>query len=91
MESALFNSTDFELFKKYQGSTQGEFHEAHALLRNLYDKLGQIINGLKTKGYHCDIRRNPLNQGQKFEEYHWARVYPKIKSFSMNATIRYLL
>lgn len=67
MSSPLFNPSDFDLFKKYKGSSQGEFPEAHALLRELYDKLGLIIDGLRTKGYHCDIRRNPLNQGLKYE------------------------
>lgn len=81
MSSPLFNPSDFDLFKKYKGSSQGEFPEAHALLRELYDKLGLIIDGLRTKGYHCDIRRNPLNQGLKYEEYHWARVYPMEHKF----------
>ncbi len=77
MESSLFNPSDFELFKKYQGSSQEEYPEAHAQLRESYDKLGLIIDGLRILGYQCDIRRNPLNQAQKYEGYHWARVYPK--------------
>lgn len=81
MRSPLFNPSDFELFKKYQGLSQEESPDAHSLLRKLYDKLGLIIDGLRKKGYKCDIRRNPLNQGQKYEGYHWARVYPKNQVF----------
>lgn len=67
---------DFELFNKYGGKSASEIPEAHALLRKVYDKLGQIAEGMRLYGYETGIRRNPQNQGQKFEEYHWARLYP---------------
>ena len=79
--SMFFNEKDFTLFSTYKNRTQEEAPEAHNLLRTLYDKLGQICEGLKDLGYHTEIRRNPLSQAGpgtfQYGEYHWARVYPK--------------
>ena len=67
---------DFELLSKYGGKSASEFPEAHALLRRVYDKLGEIADGMRQYGYEPSIRRNPQNQGQRFEEYHWAQLCP---------------
>jgi len=67
---------DFELLKKYGGKYASEYSEAHSLLREVYNKLGEIAEGMRKYGYEPTIRRNPQNQGQKFEEYHWAQLYP---------------
>ncbi len=77
----LFNESDFSLFSQYKGKTQSQAPEAHMPLRNLYDKLGKIIAGLRELNYPCEITRNPLMQGgpgtMKYAEYHWARIYPQ--------------
>lgn len=77
----LFKESDFSLFSQYKGKTQSQAPEAQTLLRNLYDKLGKIIDGLRGLNYHCEITRNPLMQGgpgtMKYAEYHWARIYPQ--------------
>lgn len=77
----LFNESDFSLFSQYKGKTPSQTPEAQVLLRNLYDKLGQIIDGLRKLNYNCEITRNPLMQGgpgtMKYAEYHWARIYPQ--------------
>lgn len=79
----LFNEDDFALFDKYQGKTQKEAPEGQQPLRELYDKLGMIVEGLTKLNYHCEIKRNPLKQGgpgtMKYADYHWSRVYPQDK------------
>lgn len=77
----LFKEEDFSLFTQYQGKTQSEAPQAQVPLRDLYDKLGEIVKGLKNLKYHCEINRNPLMQGgpgtMKYATNHWARIYPK--------------
>ena len=73
----LFTKADFSLFTDYAGKSQEEAPEAYALLRPMYDKLGRIIDGLRLLGYYCEIKRHTLTQSQKYNHYHWARVYPK--------------
>ncbi|MBP5423636.1 MAG: AAA family ATPase [Paludibacteraceae bacterium] len=77
----LFEESDFSLFTQYKGKTQSQAPEAQTPLRNLYDKLGKIIDGLRNLNYHCEITRNPLMQGgpgtMKYAEYHWSRIYPQ--------------
>jgi GTPase subunit of restriction endonuclease len=73
----LFKKEDFDLFKNFGGKSQQEAPQAQQPLREVYDKLGKVADLLLNTGkYHVDIRRNPLNLGQKYEVYHWARVYP---------------
>lgn len=68
---------DFELFAKYGKKYGSEYPEAHKLLRQLYDKLGVLADGMRKYGYIPHIRRNPKNQGQRYEEYHWAQLTPE--------------
>jgi len=68
---------DFELFSTYGGKSAREEPEAHTKLRAVYDKLEHICNLLPKDRYECHIIKNPRNQGQKYEKYHWAQVYPK--------------
>ncbi len=79
----LFNEDDFALFDKYKGKTQKEAPEGQQPLRELYDKLGMIVEGLTKLNYHCEIKRNPLKQGgpgtMKYADYHWSRIYPQDK------------
>lgn len=79
--SNLFEISDFALFGQYANKTQAESPNGHKKLRPVYDKLGEITDGLRKLGYHVEITRNPLMQaGQglmKYAEYHWSRVYPK--------------
>lgn len=73
----LFTTADFKLFTDFAGKTQEDAPEAYSLLRPLYDKLGRIIDRLRLLGYYCEIKRHTLTQSQKYNHYHWARVYPK--------------
>ena len=79
--ASLFQESDFALFAQYQGKTQAEATDGFAPMRQMYDKLGNILDGLQRLGYHTNIRRNPLAQAGpatlKFCDYHWAKVYPK--------------
>lgn len=74
---------DFELLKKYGGKSASEYPEAHALLRRVYDKLGEIADGMRQYGFESSIRRNPQNQGQRFETYHWAQLCPSYSKDSV--------
>lgn len=67
---------EFELFTKYAGTSSYDNPDAHGQLKRLYCKLGDISDALQAHGFVTRIRRNPLNQGQKFEEYHWAQLCP---------------
>lgn len=75
---------DFELLDKYGGKPASEHSEAHSLLRRVYDKLGEIAEGMRQYGYDSSIRRNPQNQGQRFEVYHWAQLCPPYSKDSKN-------
>ena len=81
----LFEELDFALFTQYQGKTQTEAPDGQTKLRNLYDKLGLILDGLQKLGYKTDINRNPLTQAgpstMKYCSYHWSKIYPKDQSF----------
>lgn len=78
----LFDICDFTLFAQYQGKTRQEEPTAFNKLKDVYNKLGNIINGLSRLGYHTEIIKNPLRQAgrglpMKYWEYHWSRIYPK--------------
>lgn len=77
----LFEKSDFTLFTQYQGKTQDEAPEGFEKLREIYDKLGKVLDKLSEMGYHTQIKRNPLIQGGpgilKYSSYHWSKVYPK--------------
>lgn len=77
----LFIESDFSLFTQYQGKTPEEAPDGHKKLREVYNKLGKVIDRLKSLGYPTEINRNPLIQGGpstfKYCSYHWSKVYPK--------------
>ena len=73
---AFLTKEEFALFRQYGDKYAQDFPEAHEKLRNLYDKLGEISWALSSYGYKTHIRRNPQNQGQKYEKYHWAQLTP---------------
>ncbi|MBQ1605327.1 MAG: AAA family ATPase, partial [Bacteroidales bacterium] len=77
----LFEESDFSLFVQYQGKTQKDAPEGHSKLRKIYDKLGNVLDALRKKGYNTEINRNPLIQGgpatMKYCHYHWSKIYPK--------------
>lgn len=67
---------EFEMFNKYAGKSSYDNPDAHEQLKKLYYKLGEISDALQAYGFITHIRRNPQNQGQKFEGYHWAQLCP---------------
>ena len=77
----LFNESDFSLFTQYQGKTKEEAPDGYNKLREIYNKLGDVIDRLKSLGYRAEINRKPLIQGGpatlKYSSYHWSQVYPK--------------
>lgn len=78
---AFLTKEDFNLFTLYGGKYASEFpKEIHEQLRALYDKLGIIVDAMKSHGFLTHIRRNPKNQGQKYESYHWAQLVPSYSS-----------
>ena len=72
-----FQKEDFELFATYGGQAAASHPEGHEALRRVYDKLGEIVAAMQPHGFTMHIRRNPQNQGQVFEKYHWAQLNPK--------------
>lgn len=75
--AALFNESDFDLIAQYARKNQKDVPEVYDELRAVYDKLGDIMDGLKELGYHTNIIRKPTNQANEYGEYHWGQVYPK--------------
>ncbi|MCM1292806.1 MAG: AAA family ATPase [Bacteroides sp.] len=73
----LFSISDFELFTRYSGVARNDAPEAYDLLKEVYDKLRKIVDKMRQRGYYAKIICRPLNQGQKYQEYHWAQIYPK--------------
>lgn len=75
---AFFTEEDFSLFEQYGGKPASDFPEAHERLRRVYDKLGKVVEAVNQYGFNTAIKRNPQNQGQKYETYHWGQIWPKI-------------
>ena len=74
---ALFNESDFDLIAQYARKNQMDVPEVYDELKAVYNKLGDIMDGLKELGYHTNIIRKPTNQANEYGEYHWGQVYPK--------------
>lgn len=53
--TSLFQESDFALFTQYQGKTQAEAPNGFAPMRQMYNKLGNILDGLQRLGYHTNI------------------------------------
>lgn len=87
----FFNQQDFDLFAQYAGKYSHEAPDGHEKLRKVYNKLGVICDNLSTKGYKTHIRRNPLNQGLKYEVYHWCQIYPSNLYKSCNSIIFFVV
>lgn len=75
--AALFTKEDFELFKTYGTKPKVENPNGAEPLKALYNKLWEIADALKDKGYNVNMRKSATNQAQKYFSYHWCRVYPK--------------
>ena len=50
----------------------------------MYDKLGDIMDGLKELGYHTNIIRKPTNQANEYGEYHWGKCILKKRYITTN-------
>ena len=74
---AFLTQEEFALFQQYGEKYAYEYPGAHEQLRSLYDKLGKIADAIKPYGFITHIRRNPQNQGQRYESYHWAQIVPR--------------
>ena len=59
---ALFNESDFDLIAQYARKNQMDVPEVYDELKAVYNKLGDIMDGLKELGYHTNIIRKPTNQ-----------------------------
>ena len=77
---AFLTQEEFALFQQYGDKHAADYPEAHEQLRKLYDKLGKIAEAIEPYGFITRIRRNPQNQGQRYESYHWAQIVPRIFS-----------
>lgn len=75
--AGLFNESDFDLIAQYARKNQKDVPEVYDELKAVYNKLGDIMDGLKELGYHTNIIRKPTNQANEYGEYHWGQVYPK--------------
>lgn len=73
----LFDIKDFQQFAKFEGKSHEEAPDGYNVLRSIYNKLGLVVDFLKKHDYNANIIRNVYNQAQKYDRYHWARVYPK--------------
>ena len=60
-------------------------------LKSLYEKVGYWANAVQKEfapNGKVDIRKRPTNQGNKFEVYQWAKIYPRDKA---NKNLAYTL
>lgn len=77
--SDRYTQEDFEALNLLQKEkSQGKESVEYNKLKAIYDKLGSISDIIHRRyGYKTKIKRCPVNQGNYFEAYHWAKIYPK--------------
>jgi hypothetical protein len=75
----FFKESDLQLINNYAGKEYDP--DKHEELKEIYDKLGYLCNLIQSKGYGIEIRKDPRKQAGPgrfvFQDYQWAKVYPK--------------
>lgn len=87
-EDMSYKLEHFELLKRY-GGTPNKRHEdseqkqAYESLVDAYSITGKWAEALQKEIFpagYIKIRRSPVNQGNYFADYNWAKIYPKQSS-----------
>lgn len=73
---AFLTQEEFALFQQYGNKYAHDYPEVREQLRELYNKLGIIVDTISHYGFITHIIRNPQNQAQKYATYHWAQLVP---------------
>lgn len=70
---------DLDKIQLYAGQTPSK--TAHDELANIYSKLEYLCEKIGSKGFEYSIRKDPRKQAGRgkfvFQDYQWARIYPK--------------
>jgi hypothetical protein len=79
----FFTEEDFEDLAKYAGQkkdkTDPEHQDAYEDLRNTYAKINYWAKETQKETFSegsTKIIQKPTNQANKFEHYHWSKIYP---------------
>tara|TARA_R110000764_G_scaffold235326_1_gene329791 strand:- start:376 stop:2655 length:2280 start_codon:yes stop_codon:yes gene_type:complete len=79
----FFNKSEFELLKKTSGQNCDrmikELDDAYADLKKAYRKVEYWAKSIQVNIFpygSVEIRQRPTNQGNKFDGYLWAKIYP---------------
>ncbi len=82
-----FKKEYFDLMQKYAGTKYDFDNAEHVLardkLKEAYEATKEWADKVQLKlfpGGDVKIRRNPVNQGMRFEDYNWAKIYPDYES-----------
>ncbi|WP_312921013.1 McrB family protein [Empedobacter brevis] len=90
----FFNKDEIDLLNKYAGSQKtDELQDVYELLKFTYNKIEYWANVVKNNLYNngcVKIIKKPTNQANKFEFYHWAKIYPTKKDLD-NKILAYTL
>ena len=89
-----FKKEHFDLLDKYAGTkydpSNSDQKEARDELKKAYDvtkKWAERVTKILFPNGIEKSRRNPINQGQVFEEYNWAKIYPDNKQNKIAFTV----
>lgn len=85
--SDYFTRGHFELLKQWQGQKRDTANHAqnsaYEELKHAYELTEAWARGVQTKLFptgRVSIRKRPTNQGNVFQHYNWARIYPAVDS-----------
>jgi hypothetical protein len=78
-----FTQEEFDVLKLSAGlrwdKTDSQKIQYQVILKNAYAKTEYWMNSVADQVFgqrFTNIRKNPINQGQRFESYNWGRIYP---------------
>lgn len=84
----FFTEQDFEELARFSKQKMDDENEGHSntyeLLKATYNKIEYWAKEIKQKLFPdgaVQLRKRPTNQANKFEFYHWAKIYPDKASY----------
>lgn len=87
--------TQDDLNKIQQYAGQSPSKDKHEELSNIYHKLDYLCKKIQAKGFEYEIKKDPRKQAGPgkfvFQDYQWARIYPKGMKNSFNKTFAYIV
>ena len=89
----FIKQSDLDKIQAYAGQDVDD--NKHDELKIIYEKLNYLCSLVKAEGFEYAIRRDPRKQAGpgifKFQEYHWAQIYPPELFSACNKKFCYII